>query len=178
MRNLLYLAGFQTCWFACILGAAYSRPWAGPAVTAALLTVHLLTLRQWRAELALAALAAAAGFAADSLLVLGGLLSFPPGARLGAPSTLWMTALWAAFAALLNGPLAWLQGRQFVAAAFGALGGPLAYAAGERLGAVELPQWPSAMAGVAAVWALATPSLLAISVWTRKRFAAAQEAAL
>jgi len=77
--------------------------------------------------------AGAAGYTADSVLVLTGVLRFPPHAVLGWPSTVWMVALWVLQAAVLGGALSWMQRRFILAAIVGVIGGPLAYLAGERM---------------------------------------------
>ncbi|NBR12452.1 MAG: DUF2878 domain-containing protein, partial [Alphaproteobacteria bacterium] len=75
--------------------------------------------------------------------------SFPP---------LWILALWLAFATLPDGALSWLEGRTILQIIFGAVGGPLSYLAGEKLGAAELHgSFAYAMAVLAFAWAVATP---------------------
>lgn len=160
----------QACWWACILGASSGRPWIGPLGVASFLAVHLWwgTRSRRGAELRLIGLAALAGYVADSVLVVSGVLTFPPHASLGWPSTIWMVALWAGLAATLNASMAWLHGRYALAAIFGAVTGPLAYAAGERLGAATLgPTETVALVLIAVEWALALPAL----VWLAGRTA-------
>lgn len=70
-----------------------------------------------------------------------------------------MASLWAAFAVSMTVSLRWLLRRPLVlVAALGAAAGPLAYAAGDRLGALELSA--GAAAAVAVEWAVATPLLV------------------
>ena len=71
-----------------------------------------------------------------------------------------MVALWMGFATTLRHSLAWLQPRLILAAALGSIGGPLAYYAGERLGAIRIEDASGAYVGVAAIWAIALPALL------------------
>jgi hypothetical protein len=74
-----------------------------------------------------------------------------------------MVALWMLFATTLSSSMAWLAGRHRLAAVLGAVCGPLSYAAGARLGAIELPPHALAsFAGIALVWGLAMPALLVI----------------
>lgn len=162
MKNLVNLAAFQLGWLACVLGAAQGAPWFGPPAVAALVGGQAAIFGRPPSGWPALAVAALIGYAADSALVLAGLLSFPPHAALGAPAALWMTALWVNFAATLDGALGWLRGRPLTAALLGAVGGPAAYGAGERLGAVELSD-PSAPAWVALEWALATPILILLA---------------
>jgi hypothetical protein len=72
--------------------------------------------------------------------------------------------MWADFGLTLNSSLAWLQRRWLVAAVFGAIGGPLAYLAGVRIGAVSFSAPPAIVyAALALVWGVVTPALLGIA---------------
>jgi len=162
--RILNFVASQAAWFACVLGAAHGWPWLGPACVAGLAIWHVRT-RPTAAERArearLLVSAGLIGYAADSALVLAGLLSFPTHAALGWPSSVWMAALWVAFAATLNASNSWMSGRYGAAAVFGAAGAPLAYAAGARLGAATLggePGW--ALLAVALLWGAAMPFLV------------------
>jgi hypothetical protein len=165
---LISFLAFQLCWFACVVGASRGLPWLGPVVVAAFGALHLWATPAGRPRAGqawLLGLAAVIGYAADSALVLTGVLSFPPHASLGWPSSAWMVALWVAQAATLTGAMSWLADRYLLGAAFGALGGPLAYLAGVRLGAAILggPSQATSLLLVAIEWALAMPLLLWIA---------------
>jgi hypothetical protein len=165
---------FQICWLANCAGAASGWPQLGPLFTAAWIALHLRAMAEDRSSEVWMLLAAAAfGYAADSLLVLLGLIEFPPEARLGAPSTLWMVALWVGFAATLRHSLRWLAGRYLLGALLGAAGGPLAYRAGEALGAIRIPDSFSGLAAVSVEWAIAMPALLAFVTLVGSRTAVA-----
>jgi hypothetical protein len=158
--------GFQVNWFACVLGAAAGAPLVGPAVVATLLAIHLRLRRAWRPELLLVVLAGVIGYVADSALVLAGVFGFTDPARLGWPSTIWMVCLWMSFAATLRASLGWLRGRYALAAVFGAVGGPLAYWAGARFGAIE---FGDAMARGLALVALEYLLAMPLLVWIERR---------
>ena len=168
-QPLVSLAAFYACWFACVGGAARGLPWLGPLAVAAYGAVYLRAFPAGPARGAqarLLVLAGVVGYAADSVLVLTGVLTFPPHAVLGWPSTVWMVALWVLQAAVLGGVMSWMQGRFALAAVAGAIGGPLAYFAGERAGAAVLgPTHASAFVVIAAEWAVAMPLL----VWMEMR---------
>jgi uncharacterized protein DUF2878 len=66
-----------------------------------------------------------------------------------------MLSLWIAFATTLNHSLRWLMTRPVGAALAGALGGPLAYLAGARLGALTLVTPATTLAIIALLWMLA-----------------------
>ena len=162
--RLANFVAFQLSWLACVAGAGQGLPWLGPLVVAGFVAGHLYTRapgEMRRAEARLLISAAAIGYLADSALVLGGQLGFPPHASLGWPSSAWMVALWVALAATLSESMAWMSGRYLVAGVFGAIGGPLAYLAGVRLGAAALgPNQDVALAAVAVEWGVAMPILV------------------
>ena len=184
-RTVANLLGFQAAWFACVGGAGYGVPVLGLAAAALLLSLHLATLGGGRRgadgrpgdrgierrtgdrgiELRLLAAAAVTGYAFDGALALGGVIAFPAHAGPAVPTTPWMVALWAAFAATLRHSLDWARRRYALGAVAGAVFGPLAYAAGEALGAVTLAPPPLGWLAVAVEWALAMPLLL----WLRER---------
>ncbi len=154
---------FQAGWFACVLGAARGFPWQGALV--ALLIAAFIVLRSAhpRAELALVAAAVAAGFAFDSALALSGWVDFAGAVPAPLLAPVWMVALWALFATTLNVSLRWLRDWPALGVLFGALGGPVAYYAGERLGALRFADPLPGLAAVAVGWALATPLLVALA---------------
>ena len=162
---LANLIGFHISWFACILGAAAGYPWLGVISVAVLGTLHVWTRKTKRSrEVALMAIAAVVGFAADSTLVLTGLLDFPESAQIGAPTTWWMVAMWINFAGTLTVSMRWLRGRLVIATLFGAIGGPLAYFTGARLGAVIFPDGTAAgLVAVAVEWGVALPILVLLA---------------
>jgi hypothetical protein len=166
-RPIPNFLAFQLGWFAVILGAAAGQPWVGPAYIAVWLALHLRGVgAAWLVEAKMIFASGIFGYTADSLLVVGGWLSFPGYAQLGGPSPLWMVCLWMGFAATLGHALGWLRGRYLLAAVLGAIFGPLAYLAGARLGAVSLhPYTALALGMVASTWLVAMPLL----VWLRAR---------
>jgi hypothetical protein len=169
LSKALNFAAFQAGWFACILGAANGMPWLGPVVVATFLAA-LLTTRRDRVAFALRMTGAAGiGFMADTILLRVGVLDFG-----SAPvSPLWMIALWPNLAATLNSSLGWLSGRYVLAAAFGALGGPLAYYAGARLGALRIDPSPTSFAAIAFEWLATLPLMVLLTDRTIAREATA-----
>jgi len=75
----------------------------------------------------------------------------------------WMIGLWLNFAAILNQSLGWLHGRPLLAALFGAVGGPLAYYGGARLGATETIPGMEGLAILAIGWGIMTPLLFKLA---------------
>jgi len=162
-RLLLNFVGFQVAWFACVLGGANDLALAGTLTVAAAVGLHLWLAPRPRPELALIAIAAAIGTVWDSLLVSLGLMRYPSGNFAPGLAPHWIIAMWALFATTLNVSMGWMKGRLVVAAVLGAIGGPLSYLAGQRLGAVEMPDASLALLAQAAGWAVMMPVLTLIA---------------
>ena len=154
---------FQAGWFAVVLGAAHGYVREGALAAVLIVAWHVARSARPAREAGLAAAAAALGFVFESLLVQSGWVRFDAGVVIDGAAPYWMVALWALFATTLNGSLRLLQARPWLAALFGAVGGPLAYYAGARLGALELVQPLAMLAALAAGWALATPLLASLA---------------
>jgi hypothetical protein len=167
--RLFNFVAYQLAWFACVLGAAHDLAWAGALFAVAVAALHL-ALRRDPAELRLVVSAAAIGFVVDSALVRADFVEFASADSSGwAP--FWMVSLWMAFATTLNHSLHWLASRPWVAALAGAIGGPLAYLAGAKLGALTIAAPAPALILIAGLWAVAMGLL---SLLTRVRAGAAR----
>ena len=146
---------FQVGWFACVLGAANGYALEGALAAALIVLGHVVHAERPAREAALALAAAALGWVFESLLVAAGLVRVE--------HLYWLVALWALFATTLNSSLRALQSRPWLAALFGAVGAPLAYYGGARLGALEFLQPAAMLAALAVGWALAAPSLFLLA---------------
>ena len=138
-------------------------PWVGTAFALTEVAIHLYLVPQARFQAWLIAFAAVFGFLADTVLIRGGWLEFTSGILIPGTAPHWMVALWMIFATTLNISLNWLKNRWLLAVVFGATGGPLAYYAGAKLGAVSLTDPVSALFAVGVAWALAMPLLLLVA---------------
>ncbi|MEW6296643.1 MAG: DUF2878 family protein [Thermodesulfobacteriota bacterium] len=157
---LLNAAAFYVGWFACVLGAARGHPLLGPSVVAALLTLHLLLTSDVTREVRLLLTAGVVGSLLDTLMMWGGVYTFVGYADHWV-CPIWITALWMNFATTLHSSLSWLLHRYLLAACFGAVGGPLSYYAGARLGALTFPPDPRPSLLILAVaWGVALPVLI------------------
>jgi len=159
-RLIINAVGFQIGWLGSVLSAAIQRPELGMLTVALVLAVHFWLQKERRAE-ALSILAVAIpGAAADTTLLLAGLLFFLGTEAEGFPIIFvpWVFAMWLNFAATLDHSLRWLKGRWLIAAILGAIGGPTTYFAGMKLGAVALhdEQWRS-YAALAIEYGVLTP---------------------
>lgn len=163
MPALPNFIAFQLGWFACVLGAANGFAWAGSSLGIAIVAWQLQRAPRARTELVLVLVAAAIGALWDSALAAIGWIRYPSGELIEGLAPHWIVMLWMLFATTLNSSLAWLKRSMLLAAAFGALGGPLAYLAGAKLGALELAEQSAALIALAVGWAVITPLLLQVA---------------
>lgn len=166
LTNLVF---YEAVWFASVIGAQHGMSWL--AVTAVLLfaTWRWLVSPARRTECRLVAVALLLGFLFESLLVRSGMVTYAAPWPAGmAPA--WILALWAAFALTIVPLFGYLHTQPGLAAAFGALGGPLAYLGAARgWDAVHFtpPAWHALLA-LAFGWGLAMPLLTSLAHRWRK----------
>lgn len=166
-RMPLVLANFvlsQAGWLACVLTAAAGKPLWGCAFAALVVLWHLFFSPHRAGELRLLVLVVLVGGLWDSLLVQAGLLRYPSGIWLAHAAPYWILALWALFATTLNVSLRWLHGRPALAAACGAIAGPLSFTAGARLGGVVFDDAVFTPLVLAFGWAVLMPAMAWLAV--------------
>ena len=157
--------GFQIGWFACVVGAAQGYSLVAVAVASIIVILHLLRDNNLYSELCLIISAVFIGIMWESLLLASGWFAYASsGGASIAP--IWLVAMWALFATTINHSMAWLKNRYFLALLLGAVFGPLAFIAGENLGAVVFLDRTMALTLLAVGWAVLMPLLL----WLAERF--------
>jgi hypothetical protein len=155
---------YQAGWFAIVVGAASGRPWTGMGVALAAIAVHLALARGMLRQGSLILVSGAVGFTLDSLQVGFGVFRFPSGTVLPWLAPPWDVVLWMQFATILPFCFRWLSHRYLLSFVLGLVGGPLAFYAGERIGAVLfLPPRLLHFGVLGVVWALALPLLVWLS---------------
>ena len=166
---LLNYVAYQLGWLAAIVGAASGHGVAGASLTFALTGGHVLLARDRRGELTLVVAALAAGVAVESWQIAAGTYRVLADTPAGFLPPFWLLALWAQFATTFRFSLRRVMTRPWPAMLFGAVGGPIAFIAGERLGAVvlEVPLGPGLVRLVVA-WAAS----LAVLAWVAAHLAA------
>ena len=147
MNPLVNIAINQVVWFLCVLGGN-----AGAVFALPFLLVNILLSPCRRADGQMLVLLLLIGVIVDGILQAVGFISFTSP---GFPIPLWLAVVWSALAFLPHHSLSWLKNRLLLSILFGALGGPLAYWAGVRLGAASfhLPLLAS-LGLMAVIWAL------------------------
>ena len=159
-RKLLNAALFQVAWFAAVLGAAKGMPWLGPLTMLPVLGINLTTAENRSGEIKLLVAAGILGFVFDTALVMFGVFLPVPNLFPRPFSPPWMVCLWLNFAATLNVSLGWLRERYLLAVIFGAIGGPLAYYSGAKLGATMTLPSLGGMLILTLGWGMMTPVLV------------------
>jgi len=163
--RLLNYAAYQIGWLAAVGGAAVGWPIAGAGVALTLTAAHVALARERDREARLVVAALLTGLVVERALIAAGTYRLLAGVPPGAWPPLWLLALWGQFATTWRYSLAAIFSRPWRAALFGAVGGPVAFVAGERVGAVVLwaPVIPT-LSGLAVAWSLA---LAALALTTR-----------
>ena len=154
--QLINYALYQIGWFACVLGGAWQRPWTGFVIAMILVGVHLALSVERSLEVAFVVLAATVGAIVELVQIEAGTYHFTSGALTDALPPPWLLAMWGQFATTFRYSLRPVITQPFRAALLGAVGGPLAFLAGERLSAVTLlPPLTHALLRLSISWAIA-----------------------
>jgi hypothetical protein len=154
---------FQIGWFACVLGGANERPWLGTAIAVAIVAWHVGRAPRPGAEITLVLMSAGIGAVGDSVPVAADWVRYASGTVVPGTAPVWLVAMWMLFATTLNVSLRWLRPHTFAAIALGAVGGPLAYWGGARLGAMEFVAPVAGTLALAIGWAALTPLLVRLA---------------
>ncbi len=171
LSKIINIVIYQVGWFSCVLGAALGFSLSGAIGAVALLIIHLLLADKRAAEVQLMLAACLLGVVVDSLQQAAGLFTFKADPRWPLWLPLWVFVIWAQFATMFRFALHWLAGRYLLGALFGAIGGPLAYWGGIRMGAATFGDNPQlALMVLAIIWALVMPLLL----WLRQKLASTE----
>jgi Protein of unknown function (DUF2878) len=171
LNALINFLGFQSVWFLSLFGAGTQRSWLGAIALLAFTAWHFRAVPNPRAELVIVLAACAVGFVVDTTFIQAHLLAYAEPLPFAAVAPYWILGMWVNFALTLNGSMRWLHGRYLLSALLGAIGGPLAYVAGIRLGAAELLASEVVVYGaLAAAWALAVPLLVLATERVNRRW--------
>tara|TARA_B100000795_G_scaffold146770_1_gene109996 strand:- start:32 stop:544 length:513 start_codon:yes stop_codon:yes gene_type:complete len=153
---------FQLVWFICIIGAATNETHTAVAFSLLIVLFHIYLTKYKKNELKILLLASIIGFLFDGFLLKSELVLYADHGWSYSITPLWIIILWMGFAITLNSSLSWLKKKLNLSILFGAIGGPLAYLAGEKLGAVTLLTSDTLLV-IATGWAIITPLLILVS---------------
>lgn len=160
VQNILL---FQLGWFACVLAGASDHPWVGTITACVIVVLHLLRSYIPVDELKLVLCVTFIGVTWDSILTMAMLMRFDSGILVDGMVPHWLIAMWALFATTLNVSLRWLRSSYMLTAVIGLIGGPAAYYAGHRLGAVTFSDTPVTLLVIGVGWMVILPILVHLS---------------
>ena len=156
---------FQLGWFACVLGGAYDQTLLGSLIAMAVIAYHFYNAPDAMKEFRLLMLALIIGLVFESIVTAQHFARYSHGQMFEFIAPLWMILMWPLFATTLNLSMRWLKGLAPLSIALlGALFAPLAYFAGNRLGAVTYDDFTLSMVLIAIAWAALLPVLVTLSL--------------
>jgi len=147
------LVAFNIVWLSCVIGRENLIWLIAPLV----LSYVALLVATESIKLYQIVLPVSIGVCVDLVLAIAGVFEFSNSSPL---LPLWLVVLWIAFAATLTQSLNFLSKNMIVACFFGAIGFPLNYSVGERLGAVSFEEsYLITMIILCLLWAILLPVL-------------------
>ena len=127
----------------------------------AVIVIHLLLESNRRRELAIIAMAGLVGVIVETIMVQSGLAIYAASGPVPGFAPAWLVGMWMAFATLFNVSLNWMKSRLWLAVVFAAIGGPVSYYVGMKMGGMTIAEPLTMSLGILAVmWAIAFPLLL------------------
>lgn len=162
VRKAINFMLFQAGWYALVKAAAAGHAERGMLAGAAIVAYEICFGGNPRGRIIVLLLAAGAiGFTVDSAHILLGVFQVPGPLPFGHLCPLWLVMLWMVFATTLRSSTSWMAGRYIAGSLLGAIGGPLSYWAGAKLGAATLQTPPAfSLIPLAISWALTTPLII------------------
>lgn len=169
-RSILPWLAFQGVWLVCAFGAARGNSAVGIVSALVFVAAVITWSRQRMRDLLLVAVSGTCGFLVESGLVMSGHIRFAAPWPTEQLAPAWIVALWMAFGATVPAISDKLGAHRLkIAAALGAVAGPLAYLAGARLGALNLlGAATSSFVVLSALWAAVMAGLVELHAWTRE----------
>ncbi|MGA1567881.1 MAG: DUF2878 domain-containing protein [Methylophilaceae bacterium] len=155
-HKLINFILFQSIWFILILAAAHESFYG------LMIGFLLILVQYWHGKLMvpdfkLILASVIVGFAHDTSLNYFKFIQYNIDFNTYY-SPFWIIGLWISFALTINHSLAWLGNKKLLQMIFGLIGGPLAYIAGEKLGAIYMINTMTLYV-LALSWACITPLL-------------------
>ena len=163
MKAFQNLVLFKLGWVACILFAAAGQPLLSILSVAVVAGIHLARVAVPAKEALFLLCAGLLGLAWESLVVNTGVLQYigTDGTDWVAPA--WIVAMWVLFGTTINHGLSWLKRHWVLSVSFGLFGGPMAFYAGSKMGAVQFTDTLMALGVLGAGWAILLPLACLIS---------------
>ena len=167
-NNVVNFILFQVLWLACVLGAANNMLWPGILVFGIFCAWQLHPKHSARGDIKLLLTVAVIGTFLDTCWVKFGLIDYRTAMPFSGFAPVWIVTLWLGLSLTLNHSFRWLQHRPWLSVVFSAIGSPLSYWAGVKLGAAELPSNPIPTLVIFGLsWAIVLPAILQLARYWR-----------
>ena len=157
-KKLFNIIGFQSSWWACVLGVQNGYIYLGPSMMIFFLITHLMLNGNNRSEIIFIIIVGLLGSFVDTIFLQSSLIIYE-GLTLSFFAPLWIISMWLGFAATINHSLGWLDGKWFFAFLLGAIFGPLSYLAGLKFGAINFQMSVFTIVILSLVWGITVPLL-------------------
>lgn len=157
MRLLVNILFYQAIWVLCVIVGN-----KGAIAGLIIVLVHLVITDRRIDDLKMMGFMLFTGLLVDGTLQQVGFFTFTVS---GFPIPFWLMVIWLGLAITPHHSLAWLKNRPLLSLLFGAMGGPLAYWAGARLGAASFNwQLLYSLPLLALIWGILWPAVMLFSV--------------
>lgn len=174
-KNIINFLLFQVSWLVCVLSGAAGDNWPAILITVVFVIVHFRYFAWRYADCRLIIAGLLTGLLLDSFYSAAGLMAYNA-QSLPPVAPWWILCLWVNFMLTLNHSLNWLLERRWLAALLAAVGSPMSYYAGQKLGALNWLQPEMLIAVSAITWAIAVPLLLMLANYWRQQEQAVKHA--
>ena len=165
MNLVINFSTFHLGWLACVAGAANGLAVEGSSVALLLIGLHLYRTPLWRTELHLILAVALVGLIWETAFLSQHWVLYAGQTHTLGITPLWMLIVWGLFATTINASMAWMKGRRLVSMVMGAVFGPMAFVAGEQLGAVVFIERQLGLMALAFGWAILMPLVMWVAEW-------------
>ncbi len=140
MKAFINFLNLQIVWFAIILGVAHAVIWPAFAAVIGTLVWQLIPANRHPLDWRALGICIVLGLILDSVWAASGLVEYQMHWPYPMVAPFWVILLWVAFALTFNHSFKWMHAHPKIASLVGCVAWPMGYIAGERLGAVTLPQ--------------------------------------
>lgn len=164
MPIIINLVLFKIVWALSLTGVVIGYAWLGAVGLMCFMAWHAWSVPTAKADFFLAACAVVIGLVLDTLYLRSGLIIYEGQTLWSNLAPLWILALWANFALTMNGCMAWLQQRKWLAALLSFIFGPVGYYGGIKLGTARVndDEWLLYLV-IGIAWAVAVPLMLSLA---------------
>ena len=136
INKLVNIIGFQSCWWACVLGSSFNWAYLGPFMMFLFLILHFYIHSFSLNELKIVIIVGIIGTIIDSSFQVTGIIEYKDSLSSFLPP-LWIISMWVGFAATINHSMDWLKNNILVGFAAGLVFGPLSYITGEKFSVIN-----------------------------------------